>query len=159
MEVNYGSVDKAVATMSRGCFLFVVDLADAFFNWRVSSESTWDLGFYSPKRQQFGIYEFLPFGLSPSPGINDKCLKEILRLLEQHEGVKVFISGTTLALFPQSLGKLIAVSRLEALRVRFRGPEQALNLDLRSFDIAALCSFELLTITNPGCSVFRSQTL
>ena len=55
----------------------------------VSTNSTWELGFYSPQRGEFGTYDFLPFGLAPSPGINDKSLKEVLRLASLHTGVHV----------------------------------------------------------------------
>ena len=66
--VAYGTLDMAVSRLRRGSFMFVIDLQDCFFNWRVDPVDANLLGFYCPARQQFGRYEFLPFGLAPAPG-------------------------------------------------------------------------------------------
>ena len=71
-------------------YIFVVDLQDCFFNWRVHPDDTWQLGFFSPHRRQFGKYEYLPFGLSIAPGVNDVSIKEILRLLSVHNEIDLF---------------------------------------------------------------------
>ncbi|CAK0847543.1 unnamed protein product, partial [Prorocentrum cordatum] len=85
LPVNYGAVDLAISRMFPRSFLYVVDLADAFCNWRVLPSDAWWLGFWSPGRQQCGMYTFLPFGLKTAPSINDSSLKELLRLLQLHE--------------------------------------------------------------------------
>ena len=87
VSVSYGSAELAISRMSVGDFLFVVDLQDAFFNWKVLPEDSFLLGFYSSRRQQYGKYDYFPFGLAPSPGVNDESVKELLRLLEAHTGV------------------------------------------------------------------------
>ena len=87
--VSYGTVDMAVSRMHKGDFMFVVDLQDCFFNWRVCDADSYLLGFYSHERRQFGRYRFLPFGLSPAPGLNDRSIKELLRLLEQNSAVRL----------------------------------------------------------------------
>ncbi|CAK0899596.1 unnamed protein product, partial [Prorocentrum cordatum] len=85
LPVNYGTVDLAISRMSPRSFLYVVDLADAFCNWRVLPSDAWWLGFWSPGRQQYGMCTFLPFGLKTAPSINDSSLKELLRLLQLRE--------------------------------------------------------------------------
>ena len=87
--VAYGSVELAVATLHQGDYMFVLDLADCFFNWRVADDSAWELGFFSPVRRKFGRYLFLPFGLGPAPGLNDASVKELLRLVAAHTGVSL----------------------------------------------------------------------
>ena len=87
--VAYGTVELAISRMSKNDFLFVLDLQDSFFNWRVAPEDTWELGFYAPGRRQFGKYDYFPFGLASSPGVNDESLKEVLRLLEEHTCVEL----------------------------------------------------------------------
>ena len=89
VPVSYGTVDQAVAMLSPNGFIYVIDLQDAFFNWRVDLESSFELGFYSPKRKCYGKYDYLPFGLGPSPGFNDASVKEILRLAKQHCNISV----------------------------------------------------------------------
>ena len=82
--VNYGTVDRAVSMLRQNDWIFVVDMQDCFFfNWRVHPDDCWQLGFYSGSRQQYGKYNFLPFGLKVAPGVNDESMKEILRLLHQ----------------------------------------------------------------------------
>ena len=86
-EVKYGTVDLAISRMSAGAWLYVLDLADAFFNWRVHPEDANWLGFWNPVRSQYGRDLFLPNGLEPAPAINDRGVKEICRLLLIDRGV------------------------------------------------------------------------
>ena len=69
--VAYGTLDMAVSRLKKGSHMFVLDIQDCFFNWRVSPEDTNLLGFYCPEIRQYGRYEYLPFGLAAAPGIND----------------------------------------------------------------------------------------
>ena len=87
--VSYGTLEQAISRMRRNSWLFVVDLQDCFFNWRVAPADTMMLGFFSPARKQFGKYNYLPFGLKPAPGINDQSVKEIMRLLLLHKRVNL----------------------------------------------------------------------
>jgi len=84
--VAYGTVDLAVSRMSPGCFLYVLDLQDCFFNWRVHPDSAMELSFFCEARQQYGRFLFFPFGLGTSPGINDASIKELLRVVTQQTG-------------------------------------------------------------------------
>jgi hypothetical protein len=89
MSVNYGTVEQAVAKMRRGSWLFVVDLEDCFWHWKVSEKDSWELGFFDEHSGQFGKCDYCPNGLSPAPGINDQSLKEILRVMGDKLGFSV----------------------------------------------------------------------
>lgn len=65
----------------------MVDLTDAFHNWKILEEDSFLLGFFDEHREQYGRYLFAPFGLKCAPGINDQSVKEILRLLKLHSGI------------------------------------------------------------------------
>ena len=59
-QVAYGTVDIAISRLVQGGWMFVIDLADAFLNWKVEPSDTWALGFSSAARRQYGRYLFLP---------------------------------------------------------------------------------------------------
>ena len=61
-------------------FMRGVDSQDSFLRWLVSPECWCYLGVRYPVLGRFGVYLFLPFGLGPSPGWHDRCVKEILRI-------------------------------------------------------------------------------
>ena len=86
-QVHYGTVERAVSKMRQNDFLFVIDLMDCFYIWRVLPADSLLLGFYSVAREQFGTYDFLANGLKPAPGINDANVKEILRVLALDTGI------------------------------------------------------------------------
>ena len=54
LPVNYGSVDQAVAKMGPGSWLYVVDLADCFWHWRISENDSWELGFFDEHSGDLG---------------------------------------------------------------------------------------------------------
>lgn len=85
--VNFSSAEKAASMLTRNCWMWTIDLTDAFLNWRVHPDDTWMLGFYSPQTNQFGKHEYSMFGMPSAPGINDESVKEILRLLKEVEGI------------------------------------------------------------------------
>ena len=87
--VAYGTVDLAVSRMCRNDYLFVIDVQDSFFNWRVRPDDSYELGFFSPARSQFGKYDFVPNGISIGPGVNYISVKELLRLCALHVGVEL----------------------------------------------------------------------
>ena len=59
--VACGTLELAVGRMKTGDFLFVVDLQDAFLNWRVRPVDAFLLGFFSARRQCYGKYVFVAF--------------------------------------------------------------------------------------------------
>ena len=85
-SVSYGTVELATSRLQRGSYLFVVDLADCFGNWKIKEVDTWELGFFDEFSGEYGKYDFCPNGLAPAPGINDTALKEILRVMSAHLG-------------------------------------------------------------------------
>ena len=58
-----------------------VDLQDCFLHWLVAPVHRRLLGVRHPISGVLGVYLFIPFGLGPSPGINDGCVKEVLRVV------------------------------------------------------------------------------
>lgn len=89
LSVNYGTVDLALSRMRTGVFLFVIDFADCFFHWKLSSQDSMNMGFFSPPRNCYRRYLYLAFGLGSAPAINDESVKEILRLLELHTTIQL----------------------------------------------------------------------
>ena len=89
VPVNYGTLEQAVSRLTTGSWMFVLDLQDCFFNWRVAEDDTFLLGFYVSSTRQYGKYNFLPFGLASAPGTNDENIKEILRVLVANTGVSL----------------------------------------------------------------------
>ena len=85
-EVAYGSVELAASRIEHGSHMFVIDWSDAFFHWKVNKSSQHELGFFSPTRG-YGLYQYLPFGLSSSPGIHGGFVKIVLEKLAAHHGV------------------------------------------------------------------------
>ena len=110
ITVAYGTVDRAVSKLSQGSFMFVLDLQDCFFNWRVQPSDSNLLGFYCPTRQQYGRYEYLPFGLATAPGVNGYSMKELLRLLSESQ---VDLLDFVDDLFGEGTTEEIAWARLE----------------------------------------------
>ena len=53
IQVQYGTVERAVSRIRSGAFLYVLDLMDCFYIWRVLPSDSFMLGFYSEARQQF----------------------------------------------------------------------------------------------------------
>jgi hypothetical protein len=86
-EVDFATLERALSHLRKDWWLFVLDLSDAFFNWKIHPDDAWLLGVYDEHNRRYGRYDFAPFGLKCAPGINDRSLKEILRLLHTHHGV------------------------------------------------------------------------
>ena len=66
-----------------------VDFQDCFLRWLVAAAHRRFLGVRHPLSGVLGVYLFLPFGLGPSPGWNDGCVKAALsvaraRFLSMH---------------------------------------------------------------------------
>ena len=58
-----------------------LDFADCSNHWVISPGSRRLLGIRHPETSQAGEYLFLPFGLGPAPGENDRSVKELLRVV------------------------------------------------------------------------------
>ena len=87
LDVNFASADKAVALMSQYDWLYVIDFADFFYNWKVCEDTAWKLGFYDAFSNRYGRYLYAVFGLTCSPGASDASLKVILANLKRSTGI------------------------------------------------------------------------
>ena len=80
-DVSYGSLDSWLSNLKPQAFMAGLDLQDCFFHWPIHPDCRRLLGVRRPVSGQLGAYLFLPFGLGPAPGINDRNVKELLRVL------------------------------------------------------------------------------
>jgi len=88
MEVDFTCSERAAKLMSKDCWIWTIDLTDAFLNWKVKEEGTWLLGFYSPGNDQYGKHEYAMIGLSNAPAINERRTNGIMRLCEKQERIQ-----------------------------------------------------------------------
>ena len=80
--VDYGAIDGFLRLLRPGAFMAGLDFQDCFLHWLVRPVCRRWLGIRHPMSNRLGCYLFLPFGLGPSPGWNDACVKEVLRVLQ-----------------------------------------------------------------------------
>ena len=57
-----------------------LDFQDCFFHWKVHKDSRNWLGLRHPLTNRLGVFFFVPFGLGPAPGINDRNVAEVIRV-------------------------------------------------------------------------------
>ncbi len=108
--VDYGTMDSLVNLVSPGCHIAGMDVQDCFMHWPIHKQSRRRLGCRHPVTGQFGVFLFLPFGLGPAPGINDRNMSEIIRV------AKLAVGGVDVTSFVDDL-------RLVNTRVMGRSPE------------------------------------
>ena len=77
--VKYGVMDGFSELLSPGACKGGIDLQDCFLRWSVSPSCRRYLGVRRPVSSVLGVYLFAPFGLGPSPGWNDFCVKVVLK--------------------------------------------------------------------------------
>ena len=71
-------MDDFLRTLSPGARMGGVSFQDCFLHWLVAPDRRRFLGVRRPLPGVLGVYLFLPFGLGPSPGWNDRCVKAAL---------------------------------------------------------------------------------
>ena len=99
-DVHYGTMDDFLAKMRPRGYMAGLDFKDCFLHWLVHSSSRRKLGVRHPITSQLGVFLFLPFGLSPAPGINDRNVGEVIRVCENAvRGVAVVAFVDDLRLF------------------------------------------------------------
>ena len=81
--VNYGTMDSFVEDIHPNAYMAGLDFKDCFFHWLIHPSSRRWLGLRHPATQQLGVFLYLPFGLGPAPGINDRNVAEITRVVSQ----------------------------------------------------------------------------
>ena len=79
-DVNYGTMDSLLELLKPRAFMAGLDFQDCFFHWKVHKDSRRWLGLRHPISQKLGVFLFVPFGLGPAPGINDRNVAEIIRV-------------------------------------------------------------------------------
>ena len=98
-EVNYGTMDSFLRLLRPKGFMAGLDFQDCFFHWKVHHTSRKWLGVRHPVTKRLGVFLFVPFGLGPAPGINDRNVAEVMRVASIHlpdvEGV-VFVDDLRL---------------------------------------------------------------
>ena len=82
--VAYGSIDSFLSSLKPSAWMAGLDLKDCFFHWPIHPSCRHLLGVRHPVSGRLGSYLFLPFGLGPSPGINDRNVKELIRVVVSH---------------------------------------------------------------------------
>ena len=83
-DVNYGTMDSFLEHMKPRAYMAGLDFQDCFFHWKVHRDSRKWLGLRHPITRRLGVFLFVPFGLSPAPGINDRNVSEVIRVCKLH---------------------------------------------------------------------------
>ena len=55
-----------------------LDFQDCFLHWKIHPTCRRLLGVRHPITRQFGVFLFMPFGLGPAPGINDRNISQVI---------------------------------------------------------------------------------
>ena len=79
-DVHYGTMDSFIEKLKPNAFMAGLDFQDCFFHWKVHRQSRKWLGVRHPLTQRLGVFLFVPFGLGPAPGINDRNVAEVIRV-------------------------------------------------------------------------------
>ena len=69
---QYGAMDGFLQVLPPGAYMGGADLQDCFPHWLVAPAHRRPLGVRRPLTGALGVYLFLPFGLGPPPGWNDR---------------------------------------------------------------------------------------
>ena len=75
---QFGAMDDFLQVLPPGAYMGGAGLQDCFLHWFVAPADRRFLGVRRPLTGGLGVYLFVPFGLGPSPGLNDRCVKAIL---------------------------------------------------------------------------------
>ena len=71
-------MDDFLRALTPGVYMGGVDLQDCSLHWMVAPSRRRFFGVRRPLAGVLGVYLFQPFGLGPSPGWNDRCVKAAL---------------------------------------------------------------------------------
>ena len=74
--VNYKSLNDLIENFVFDGYWFGLDLKDCFSHWPLAPSCRRLFGFRNHHSGETGCFLFLPQGLSPSPGINDRQIKQ-----------------------------------------------------------------------------------
>ena len=133
-SVDYATLDLFAAPLQPRDFMAGIDFQDCFLHWLVAPEDRRLLGLRHPTSGQLGTYLFLPFGLGPSPGENDRSVKEVLKIIRYWcptvhivdfvDDLRLAIPGADRAVLSDAVTRALAI--LAAIGVRFHTKESKL---------------------------------
>ena len=83
-ETSFATIDSLLNVLRPGCHIAGLDVKDCFLHWPVHASCRHRLGVRHAWTGQVGVYLFLPPGLSPAPGINERNMAEATRVATQH---------------------------------------------------------------------------
>ena len=104
-DVHYGTMDSLLSNVRPNSYLAGLDFQDCFLHWPIHASVRRRLGIRHPKTRRFGVFLFLPFGLGPAPGINDRNVAEVVRVASSAVGdifVDSFVDDLRLVNTPHS---------------------------------------------------------
>ena len=79
-DVHYGTMDSFLEKLRPKAYMAGLDFRDCFFHWKMHKKSRKWLGLRHPITHRLGVFLFVPFGLGPAPGINDRNVAEVIRV-------------------------------------------------------------------------------
>ena len=82
-DVHYGTMDSFLEKLKPRAYMAGLDFQDCFLHWKVHRDSRRWLGLRHPITGRLGVFLFVPFGLGPAPGINDRNVAEVVRVCKR----------------------------------------------------------------------------
>ena len=79
VDTNYRSIADFIHHLRPGALMFGLDLIDCFSHWLIKPHQRRYFGFRHPLVPTTGTFTFLPQGFAPSPGINDRNVKDLIQ--------------------------------------------------------------------------------
>ena len=79
-DTSFDTVDSLINALRPNCVIAGMDIMDCFLHWPVHRDSRHRLGVRHPWTGRLGVYLFVPPGLAPAPGINERNLAEATRV-------------------------------------------------------------------------------
>ena len=89
--MKYGSIDELASKIEPNYYLYVIDMKDAFLNWKVFPCDTLELGIKCPTSGRRGVYKYLPFGLSTAPHIHVRNVDIIVEVIKKHLKIELVV--------------------------------------------------------------------
>ena len=80
VPVDYSGWWDLLEVMRPNCFVSGLDLQDCYAHWMIHPMHRRFLGIQTPQTGKVACHLYLPFGIAPAPGINDRNVKELIRV-------------------------------------------------------------------------------
>jgi hypothetical protein len=129
-------------------FMAGLDFQDCFFHWKVHADSRRWLGLRHPITGCLGVFLFVPFGLGPAPGINDRNVAEVIRVAKNH------VSEVEVTAFVDDL-RLFNPSALELSEA-----DDCKLLTLKLLEFKDICEVMGMSVhSKPGKLIWPTQSI